>query len=124
MKKMLICFAAMATILTGFSLPATASASDLTIQVHSSSNDHGRYNSRHGWKKPGHHDRQRMINPGEVKRILFRQGYRTQDIRKQRNEYYVRARAHNGRQVMLIVNAYSGKIVGQRMLGRPHYTRT
>lgn len=124
MKKALITFAAIATIVTGFSLPAAAASNnELTVQVHSSWNDHGRYNQRHGWKKQ-HNRRYQMMSQREVKRMLYRQGYRTHDIRQQRGDYYVRARNHKGRQVMLIVNGYNGKITGQRYIGRPHFTRT
>ncbi|MGU3577126.1 PepSY domain-containing protein [Brucellaceae bacterium C25G] len=127
MKKALITLAALATIVTGLSLPSAASASEQAIQVHSSWNDHGRNNHHHdhrGWKKPGHKNRHQMMNPGEVRRMLHRQGYRTHDIRQQRGDYYVRAQNHKGRQVMLIVNARNGKIIGQRYIGRPHFNRT
>lgn len=124
MKKALITFAAIATIVTGFSLPAAAaSTNELTVQVHSSWNHHGRHNQRHGWKKQNNY-RHQMMHPGEVKRMLHRQGYRTHNIRQQRSDYYVRARNHKGREMMLIVNGYNGKITGQRYIGRPHFTRT
>lgn len=124
MKKALVTFIALATIIIGVSSPAAASsASEFTIQVHSSWHDHGRYH-HHGWRKRPYKYRHQIMNPGEIKRILHRRGYRTHNIRQQRGEYYVRARNFNGRQVMLIVNAYNGKIVGQRYIGRPHFNRS
>ncbi|WP_374831947.1 hypothetical protein [Paenochrobactrum pullorum] len=125
MKKALITLATLATIVTGISLPAAAApANELTVKVHSSWNDRGRHSPRHDWKKPPHNYRNQMMKPGEIKRMLHRQGYRTHNIRQQRDEYYVRAHNNKGRQVMLIVNSRSGKIVGQRYIGRPHFTRT
>ncbi len=57
------------------------------------------------------------MGPRRIARSLERRGYDVGDMRLNRDTYFVRATRPNGRRVIVMVDAYSGRIVGERRPG-------
>ena len=80
---------------------------------------------RPGWdggpdRRPGWGDdygRRDIMSPRRIARSLERRGYDVGDMRLNRDTYFVRATRPNGRRVIVMVDAYSGRIVGERRPG-------
>ncbi|TMV05958.1 PepSY domain-containing protein [Brucella haematophila] len=129
MKKAVLAFAALATVATGFATPSLADSSGLRVQVQYYDNNdgyrprpprpdapppppgYGRPDRRPDW---GNRD---TLRPRDVTRMLERRGYAVGDMRRDRDTYMVRATRPNGRRVIVMVDAFSGRIVGERRPG-------
>ncbi|MBA5777331.1 hypothetical protein H2509_09350 [Stappia sp. F7233] len=78
------------------------------------------------WRGPGRHDHGRRwerLAPRQVARRLHRQGYRDiRDIRPRGNVYVVHASGRRDLPVRLVVDAFSGEVLGRTFLryGRGH----
>lgn len=136
MKKTLLAFAAFATVATCFATSSFADTSGLRVQVQYSDDDGYRPDYRRrpdargpDWdndRRPGRHDRDGRSNwgsrdalgPRQITRTLERRGYAVGDIRLERDTYFVRATRPNGQRVIVLLDAYSGRVVGERRPGR------
>ncbi len=126
MKKAVLALAAIATVATGYATASYAADDGLRVQVQYYDDDNG-YRPRpddRGWggpdRRPNWGDdgyRREIIGPRGVTRILERRGYNVGDIRLRRDVYVVRASRPSGRRVIVMVDAYSGRIVGERNVG-------
>ena len=70
---------------------------------------------------PGFNDdygRRNTLGPRQVARSLHRRGYDVGDIRRDRGTYFVKATRPNGRRVIVVVDAFSGRIIDERRAGR------
>ncbi|HCH71058.1 MAG TPA: antifreeze protein [Ochrobactrum sp.] len=130
MKKAVLAFAALATVATGFATPTLAADSGLRVQVQYYDDDGYRPprpypGPRPGWdggpdRRPGWGDdygRRDIMSPRRIARSLERRGYDVGDMRLNRDTYFVRATRPNGRRVIVMVDSYSGRIVGERRPG-------
>lgn len=72
------------------------------------------------WRGPGrphHGNRWERLGPRQVARRLHRQGYRDiRDIRPRGNVYVVRAAGRRGVPLRLVVDAFSGEVVGRTVI--------
>lgn len=73
---------------------------------------------RGDWGRPSRRD---ILGPRQISRNLQRRGYAVGDIRLERDTYFVRATRPNGRRAIVMVDAYTGRIVGERPVGRPRF---
>ncbi|MCX2699099.1 MULTISPECIES: antifreeze protein [Ochrobactrum] len=135
MKKALLAFAALATIATGVATKSYAANNGLLIQTQYYDDDGyrppmpPRGGPRPGWdgpdrgpgRGPGWGDeamRREIISPRRIARSLERRGYDVGDIRRDRGAYFVKATRPNGRRVIVVVDAFSGRILDERRAGR------
>jgi len=140
MKKALLAFAALATIATGIATKSYAADNGLLLNAQYYDDDYRppmppppRGGPRPGWdgpdngpdwgpgRGPGWSDegmRRETISPRRVARSLERRGYDVGDIRRDRGAYFVKATRPNGRRVIVVVDAFSGRIIDERRAGR------
>lgn len=148
MKKALLAFAALATIATGVATKSYASENGLLVQAQYYDDDNRspmpplpRGGPRPGWdgpdrgydrgpdrgpnrgpgRGPGWNDgygRPDTLSPRQVSRSLQRRGYDVGDIRRDRGTYFVKATRPNGRRVIVVVDAFNGRIIDERRAGR------
>ncbi|OYR07434.1 PepSY domain-containing protein [Brucella thiophenivorans] len=132
MKKALLAFAALATIATGVATKSYAADNGLLIQAQYYDDDYRppmppppRGGPRPGWDGPnngpgwgGGYERRDTLGPRQVARSLQRRGYDVGDIRRDRGTYFVKATRPNGRRVIVVVDAFSGRIIDERRAGR------
>lgn len=147
MKKAFLAFAALATVATGIATTSHAADNGLRVQVQYYDDDGyrppmlPRGGPRPGWDGPdrgydrGHdrgpgrgpgpgqgwgddYGRRDTLGPRQVARSLQRRGYDVGDIRRDRGTYFVRATRPNGRRVIVVVDAFSGRIIDERRAGR------
>ncbi|MBC2887533.1 antifreeze protein [Ochrobactrum sp. CM-21-5] len=125
MRKAVLAFAALATVATGVATPTLAADNGLRVQVQYYDDD-GYRPPRHrpGWdgpdRRPSWGDgyvRRDVMSPRRIARSLERRGYDVGDMRLERGTYFVRATRPSGRRVMLMVDAFNGRIVGERRAG-------
>lgn len=126
MKKAVLAFAALATVAIGFATPTLAADSGLRVQIQYHDDDGYRPprpypGPRPGWdggpdRRPNWGERD-VMRPRQIGRSLERRGYSVGDMRLERDTYFVRATRPNGRRVIVMVDAYSGRIVGERRPG-------
>lgn len=121
MRKSVLAFAALATITTAFAVPSFAASHGAIIEIqwHDRHRDHDR---RPDWgnRRP-HWDRERRrdtMGPRQIVRSLERRGYAVGDMNRRRDTYRVRATRPRGGRVILTVDAYSGRILDERRIGR------
>lgn len=123
MKKALLAFAALATVAAaGVATPSLADGLRVQVQYY---DDGGYRPPRPGFPAPegrrpnwgDGHVRGDIMSPRRVARSLERRGYDVGDINLRRDTYYVRATRPNGRRVVVMVDAFSGRIVGERRAG-------
>ncbi|RCS23917.1 antifreeze protein [Phyllobacterium salinisoli] len=136
MKKALIAIAAAATLSFSFSAPVFAAERSNIILAQGWDGDYReaprpprgyemerrdrdwRPDRDRDWR-PGR-DRPRrdeVMNPRRVARMLESRGYDVGDIDLRRGRYFVRATRPNGRRVMLVVDARSGRILDEQRAG-------
>ncbi|MBN9045794.1 MAG: antifreeze protein [Rhizobiales bacterium] len=128
MKKAVLAFAALATAAAGFAAPALAAENGLLMPVQYY--DDGGYRPPRrdvpppppGWGGParpgpywGHRG---PVGPRDVARMLRSRGYLVGDIRRDHGNYFVRATRPDGRPVIVMIDAFSGRILGERRPGR------
>lgn len=78
----------------------------------------------HGYHYGGHKARHRILDRRDVRYSLRRAGYREIrgiDYMPRRGVYVAFAEGYRGRDVRLVVDAYSGRILDVDRLGRGHY---
>ncbi len=123
MKKAFFAFAALATVAAGVATPTLAADNGLHVQIQYHDDGY-----RPGWDGPDRRPDRRpnwgdsyvrrdVMSPRRIARTLERRGYDVGDMRLERDTYFVRATRPSGRRVMLMVDAYSGRIVGERRAG-------
>ena len=144
MKKAFLAFAALATIATGVATKSYAADNGLLTQAQYYDDDYRppmppppRGGPRPGWDGPdngpdwrpdrgpgrgpgwgGGYQRRDTLGPRQVARSLQRRGYDVGDIRRDRGTYFVKATRPNGRRVIVVVDAFSGRIIDERRAGR------
>lgn len=62
--------------------------------------------------------RPETLGPRQISRSLQRRGYDVGDMRRERGAYLVKATRPNGRRVIVVVDAFSGRIIDERRVGR------
>lgn|GEM_PF-439089 len=145
MKKAVLTFAALATVATGLATPSLAADNGLRVQVQyyedgprpprpdwDGPDRRPGPDGRPDWDGPGRRpdrdgrpgprpdwgrERRDILGPRQVARTLQRRGYDVGDIRLERGTYFVRATRPSGRRVIVMVDAFSGRIVGERRAG-------
>jgi len=139
MKKAFLAFAALATVATGIATTSHAADNGLRVQVQYYDDDGyrppmpPRGGPRPGWdgpdrgydrgpgRGPGWGDgygRPETLGPRQISRSLQRRGYDVGDMRRERGAYLVKATRPNGRRVIVVVDAFSGRIIDERRVGR------
>lgn len=130
MKKAILAFAALASVGTAIATPTLAADNGLRVQVQYYDDDYRppmppRGGPDRGWdgpnRGPGRHDgygRPDTLGPRQIARSLQRRGYDVGDMRRDRGEYFVKATRPNGRRVIVVVDAFSGRILDERRAGR------
>jgi len=139
MKKAILAFAALATIGTAVATPTLAADNGLRVQVqyYDDTPPPPRGGPRPGWdgpdrgydrgpdrgpgRGPGWGDgygRPEILGPRQISRSLQRRGYDVGDMRRDRGAYLVKATRPNGRRVIVVVDAFSGRIIDERRAGR------
>lgn len=108
MKKIILLAATSLTLIIGLNGAATAADRGLLTEIRSS------YQQNHR----GYRSQRHILKPQQISRMMQRRGYRVRSIRYERGNYFVSASKRHGRQVMLIVDARSGRIKGQRPIHR------
>ncbi|MEL4375001.1 antifreeze protein [Brucella cytisi] len=130
MRKAVLAFAALATVATGIATPTLGADSGLRVQIQYYDDDGYRPPRSYPGPRPdwdGGQDRRPrwgddygrrdIMGPRRIARSLERRGYDVGDMRLNRDTYFVRATRPNGRRVIVMVDAYSGRIVGERRPG-------
>ncbi|PWL17377.1 antifreeze protein [Falsochrobactrum shanghaiense] len=112
MRKSVLAFAALATIATAYTVPSFAAGhgSVIEIQWHD-----GHRDRRPDW---GNDRRRGAMGPRQIARSLERRGYAVGDMDRRRDTYRIRATRPRGGRVILTVDAYSGRILDERRVGR------
>jgi hypothetical protein len=118
MKKTLIALAAIATLSTGFVMPANAAPqTGLSITFYDGAQPAG-------WRHRDWDDRRyvrrhhRRLGPRRIAHILRRDGFvRIRSIRYHHGRYHVRAMRRFGPMFRLVVNAHNGNIMRMRPIG-------
>jgi len=139
MKKALLAFAALATIGTAVATPTLAADNGLRVQVQyyddmpppprggprpdwdGPDRGYDRGPDRGPGRGPGWGDgygRPEILGPRQISRSLQRRGYDVGDMRRDRGAYLVKATRPNGRRVIVVVDAFSGRIIDERRAGR------
>lgn len=134
MKKTILAIAAAATLLTGFTLPSMASDTSSMVITVDHRRDHWGEQRRHDGNRYGHDDRRHgrgdILSPRKVSFMLRDRGYRVRDIDLRKGRYFVAAKNQHGRNVKLVVDARSGRILdvsragGDRRSDNRGYHRT
>lgn len=131
MKKAVIAFTALTAVAAGIATPTLAADSGLRVQIQYYDDDGYRPprpypgprpdwdGPRRDWDGPRRgwgngYGRREIMGPRRIARSLERRGYDVGDMRLERDTYFVRATRPSGRRVIVMVDAYSGRIVGER----------
>lgn len=108
MKKMLVALAALATLATGFAVPANASPA---VTVHA---------GPHGSIETVRVVHRHRIGPNEAARIARRHGFtRIYSVRSGRDAYLVRAARRHGPMATVVIDAHGGRILAVRPVRHP-----
>lgn len=135
MKKAFLAFAALAAVATGIATTSHAADNGLRVQIQYYDDDGyrppmpPRGGPGPGWggpdrgpgRGPGWGDgygRPETLGPRQIARSLQRRGYDVGDMRRERGAYLVKATRPNGRRVIVVVDAFSGRIIDERRVGR------
>lgn len=120
MKKTLIALATLATLSTGFVMPAEAAPqAGISITLHDGARHHirrhyDRDDRRNAWR----HRHHRRLGPRRVAHIVRRDGFvRIRSIHYSHGRYHVRAMRRYGPMFMLTVDARDGDILRIRPIG-------